>query len=591
MLIRPNLSPADNRRIQAMLRANNNSGNLRQQLLDGSPLYLPLTHTAVPTRGSIVPSFIRATTETGQKWDEAGYLDFTALAGEMVFKGARRVRNLVAASSEDLTSGAWASNTFTPTTVDATTIEFTAQFQNRGKTFINDPSSAYILSFDLAVISGNTELSFIYGIGTDIPLSATSNIVRYSLLIPPFEATTNVWGVQDRNASGFGQIYLSNIQIEDVTGQADQTASEYVSVGVESAPAYHGSMVDGVKCYDTDRSGNPISTSGSYPLVGYVPWEARTNLCTKSQEFDAWGANTGGAGSLPVVTANAGVAPDGTTTADKVVFVAPGAGDISQMYSPAFATVAASSYTAAVHVKAFAAGDVGKQILIRHVGGVAYTAITLTADWQRLGNTEVAVAGTGEFDILLRPTFGGSSGTVSCYLWQADVQLGTFITPAIPTTTVAVARNSDVLTYTGADVANIKTLACTFSRGVGVSGLGVETVLSDGTGNTYFGSYLSSATAQNFRGVSASVDQWIQAASNAYTPGATAKASTSVVTNNILMDFNGTAQLRDTLATVPTVSQINVGHLAGAFVLNGPVGQIFAWTRNLSQSELAAVDR
>ena len=43
-------------------------------------------------------------------------------------------------------------------------------------------------------------------------------------------------------------------QIEDVTGQTDQTASEYVSNGVESFP-YHGAGVDGVKYFQTKKDG------------------------------------------------------------------------------------------------------------------------------------------------------------------------------------------------------------------------------------------------------------------------------------------------------------------------------------------------
>ncbi len=49
------------------------------------------------------------------------------------------------------------------------------------------------------------------------------------------------------------------MQLEDVTGQSVQTPSEYVSTNVLTAAPYHGSNVDGVKCFKTDISGNPIS--------------------------------------------------------------------------------------------------------------------------------------------------------------------------------------------------------------------------------------------------------------------------------------------------------------------------------------------
>ena len=47
-----------------------------------------------------------------------------------------------------------------------------------------------------------------------------------------------------------------NLQLENVTGQSNQIPSEYVSVGVLSAP-YHGANVDGVKYFDT-LNGNTV---------------------------------------------------------------------------------------------------------------------------------------------------------------------------------------------------------------------------------------------------------------------------------------------------------------------------------------------
>ena len=168
--------------------------------------------------------------------------------------------------------------------------------------------------------------------------------------------------------------------------------------------------------------------------------------------------------------------------------------------------------------------------------------------------------------------------------------MSSFASPYIKTVTVAVARNADVLTYTGADVANIKTLACTFSRGVGVATAGTVAALSDNTANEYSSISLTSATAVRFDGVDGGVSKWQTTASNAYTPAATSKAAYSAATNSIKMDLDGTAQTEDTVATLPTVTQVQVGHLNGAAFLNGPVNHIYGWTRNLSQSELGAID-
>jgi hypothetical protein len=173
------------------------------------------------------------------------------------------------------------------------------------------------------------------------------------------------------------------------------------------------------------------------------------------------------------------------------------------------------------------------------------------------------------------------------------VAAGAFAGPYIPTTTVAVARNADVLTYTGADVANIKTLACTFNHGVGVSVAGLLVALSEGIGNerAQITVGVAGVTDVDFRGLDGGVIKWQLSASNAYSPGTYSKASFSMATNDIKMDKDGIAQTQDTSASLPTVTELNIGHLTAGSQFNGPVNHIYGWTRNLSQSELGAIDR
>jgi hypothetical protein len=177
------------------------------------------------------------------------------------------------------------------------------------------------------------------------------------------------------------------------------------------------------------------------------------------------------------------------------------------------------------------------------------------------------------------------------YVWGAMLELGAFATPYIPTTTVAVARNANLLTYTGADVANIKTLAATFSRGVGISKTGVIAALSTGFELNSELIRLSSATTCTFDVVASGVAQVARTASNAYVAGTISKVSMSLATNNVLMDKDGTAQTVDTSASLPAVTKIEVGMVENGQQLNGPVNHIYGWTRNLSQSELGAIDR
>jgi hypothetical protein len=156
--------------------------------------------------------------------------------------------------------------------------------------------------------------------------------------------------------------------------------------------------------------------------------------------------------------------------------------------------------------------------------------------------------------------------------------------------TGAAVRNADVLTYTGGDVPNLKTLLCTFRRESGVSGLGIAIALSDGTTNNYVGIYPTSATNIQFTGAVGGVNQWNQGDPTPYTVGTSTKAVTSFAANDVKMSRDGRALTADTSATIPTVNKLEVGHIAGGTLqLSGYVTGIYGWTRNLSQSELNAI--
>ena len=61
---------------------------------------------------------------------------------------------------------------------------------------------------------------------------------------------------------GTGKTILATaLQIENITGQSISLPAEYVSTNVLSSP-FHGAMVDGVKYFDTDLSGNQLSPDG-----------------------------------------------------------------------------------------------------------------------------------------------------------------------------------------------------------------------------------------------------------------------------------------------------------------------------------------
>ena len=255
---------------------------------------LLLQNTLVPelATGSATPSFTRATTASVSDFE--GKVN-TALSGESRFKGARRVENLIAGSSEDFGNAAWkvgggASKVGAVTVegIDAWEISFSANadelFQSSQAVY-NDKT--LVESVWLRAKTGTVDVSLdMDASGNTLTLDTTWR--RYSTL----ETVTG--GTQPSVvAKESGSIYIAKFQIEDVTGQSNQNPSEYVSVAVLSAP-YHGANVDSVQYFNTlngntassnvvtEATGALIGASNSYADAngpfGYMAEAASTNI-------------------------------------------------------------------------------------------------------------------------------------------------------------------------------------------------------------------------------------------------------------------------------------------------------------------------
>lgn len=131
----------------------------------------------------------------------------------------------------------------------------------------------------------------------------------------------------------------------------------------------------------TFSRGSNATLTDSTGRITYAP----TNLLTNSESFDnssSWIKSAIGVGTAPAVTANAGVAPDGTTTADLVTLVNTGTtlSDWSWIYQNT-TPAANTTYIFSVWLKAATPSDVGKVVIIT---GIPTDSVTLTANWQRV---------------------------------------------------------------------------------------------------------------------------------------------------------------------------------------------------------------
>jgi len=279
------------------------------ELVDAG-LYASLKTTLVPTNGAGNPTFTRATTKN--IFDNEGKL-ITVKSGAVAMAGARLAQNLLTTNSEDLT--VYPTTGITHSLIAGYTRALEVAVSNQHNfSGIRFPTRDLREMLLVAKVRGNgrsycyirsnCRSSGAYEVGGGFYLSGAGSVTFsaagwvatieldvdgdyiISAKTTPLTAfsaefilgVTN--GAITSNAVGsyLGDITkgldIAYIQVEDVTGQAIQTAGEYVSVGVLSSP-YHGGGADGVKYFDTDSSG--VAIPDATMLGAHIDPASKTN--------------------------------------------------------------------------------------------------------------------------------------------------------------------------------------------------------------------------------------------------------------------------------------------------------------------------
>jgi plastocyanin len=256
------------------------------------------------------------------------------------------------------------------------------------------------------LVQGGPENSYSGTIDVAVIPSLTANTQAWKEYIPVYadDSATDAWTVNN-----IGYIPYNYALFNDAAMQLDLT---------------NGAALDPRITFS--RTTNATVT-GSNGLIQYAPH----NLLTFSEQFDnaAWGKIAFGTGTLPVVTANAAVAPDGTTTADQVVFNR-GAGTSSSDVSYLNFSLTAFTATATASVYLKTTDGTTKTMSFR-CGAPAAQQITVTGEWQRFTLTQTN-ATIDRVQILLYGIDGAQ--TVSVYVWGAQLEVGSTATTYNPTT-------------------------------------------------------------------------------------------------------------------------------------------------------------
>jgi len=410
-------------------------------ITDTSTFYAPLTNSLILTKGAGNPTFTRVT--AAWSFDNENKL-ISVPATCARFGGARLVRNLVQVKSEDFSNAAWVP---VGLTVSGTNLLVCAN-STTGQSITNEgatlPTSiignnyifvkrvSYIniryvqlfahsfsfgtncfANFDLVAgtvqATGCTATITSVSSGVwDLSVLATatlaaSNVTMGFALVNSLSSTRKEAFVGD----GIKSISLLRVQAENVSGQTDQTASEYVSVGVLSAP-FHGAGVDGCKWFNTNKDGTSIDNSS---LQGYLAEPASTNNCLWGRDMRKiqWAGSTYGSN----LTVNSGFAADTDWTKRGTATIAAGAATAptSSSVEQAIATVIGARYALVTTVSVAsnrmvfnvgtAAGlqDVFTDPAYRTTTGAqtAYFTATTTTSYIRFGS-DTGATGSAVFD-------------------------------------------------------------------------------------------------------------------------------------------------------------------------------------------------
>lgn len=335
--------------------------------------------------------------------------------------------------------------------------------------------------------------------------------------------------------------------------------------------------------------------------LGLLVEEARTNICLQSEDF----ANASwleGASMLAVV-GNEAAAPDGTTTADLLIDDSgggTGAVDISQAITLATLT----TYTLSIYVKADQLDWVRLHIvLLGSLDIEAFFDLTNGAVGSSPGanNTSEFIEDVGDgffrcgivflsdavdttcsFQIFVAEADGDSTvdldGTSSIFAWGAQVEAGAFPTSYIKTEASSVTRNADVVSTT--DVSWLNASAGTmYFRGRSNAFSNSEFrvwQLDDGTNDERIRVYALAVGRPIALGVDGGGTQFQLTADTANVVNTEYASSLAWAANDIAFISNSDPVETDSLATLPTVTQLSVGSegVGSLGQINGHIAEI-----------------
>ncbi|MET4128409.1 hypothetical protein [Roseovarius sp. MBR-6] len=317
-----------------------------------------------------------------------------------------------------------------------------------------------------------------------------------------------------------------------------------------------------------------------------------TNELARSADFadSVWSKTGSGTGLIPVVTADQGIAPDGTMTADRVQLALAGGvstADRSQLSQTASPATGDTTYTASVWVKSFDGGTYAVSLTINGVGA-AVTGIG--PDWTRVWTSLLVPDGTApQMRLTLRGNLGVSD-SADLLVWGAQLEKGAVATSYIPTGASPVTRAADIARANNTSWLNPAggTILIEAETPV-ISALTAFFELHDGgTTNRVLMRSGGVATAQVFAGGTTSASLAVPSA----TPNVVTRRAIAWAENDFAATADGGTALTDSVGALPTgMNQLWIGmrNDVGQYPLGGHIRRLIHYPARLTNAQLQEI--
>lgn len=389
--------------------------------------------------------------------------------------------------------------------------------------------------------------------------------------------------------------------------------------------ANSGGFIDKRMSFTRSTTGTYIGKDGliktaqiNEPRIAYDPQtlectgllieDSQTNYMLRSQEFDnaAWNK------SNTTISQNTMVAPDGTTTADKLWEAATTGGH--SVYQN-FSVTSGAVYTASVFVKAIELewvciimGDSLPGVYVYYnvntlqkgnYNGANTSIKKYPNGWVRISLTGVATTtGTSYFEVITSLTgteyshTGNGSGTTGLAIWGAQVENAWQPSSYIPTTSSTITRANDNAGFSGTNFSSWfnqlegTILVDTYCDALDPSHSILQ--ISDGTNFKEFIIYDQGNDCRLYV-----VDSGTTASSSrGMTTGLSKSALTYKNTNSFTFTTNGTTTwFSGSLAIPAGLNQMNLGRETGNYYLNGCIKKLVYYPVQISSNELETITK